>query len=188
PKSLAFILTFLIATGFGLYSWLKTESGTKAVDSLKIRTPVIGTMFKDMITARSMRIMSTMIGTGVNIIDTLEVLKGSSDNFYYKQLWENAIKKISDGYQLSESISTPSSKTLIYPAVIQMLKAGEKSGKIGNVSDKISIFYEKKLKSSIKTAMTLIEPVMIIILGSIIGTIAIALLLPVFKISSVMAH
>jgi type IV pilus assembly protein PilC len=69
-----------------------------------------------------------------------------------------------------------------------MLRAGEKSGTLGKVCDKISVFYEKKLEASIKTVTTLIEPLMITILGGIIGTIAIALLLPVFKISSVISH
>jgi type IV pilus assembly protein PilC len=69
-----------------------------------------------------------------------------------------------------------------------MLKAGEKSGQLGQVCDKVSIFYEKKLQNSIKTTTVLIEPLMIIVMGIIIGTIAIALLLPVFRISSIMAH
>ncbi|MHC4638335.1 MAG: type II secretion system F family protein, partial [Planctomycetota bacterium] len=74
------------------------------------------------------------------------------------------------------------------PGIVQMLRAGEKSGKLGDVCDKMSIFYEKKLETSIKSVMTLMEPLMITILGGIIGTIAIALLLPVFRISSVIAH
>ena len=74
------------------------------------------------------------------------------------------------------------------PGIIQMLKAGEKSGKLGDVCDKISVFYEKKLEASIRSVMALIEPIMITILGGVIGTIAIALLLPVFRISNVIAH
>ena len=77
---------------------------------------------------------------------------------------------------------------LIAPGIIQMIRAGEKSGKLGEVCDKVSVFYEKKLEASIRNVMSLIEPVMITILGGIIGTIAIALLLPVFRISSVIAH
>jgi type IV pilus assembly protein PilC len=80
------------------------------------------------------------------------------------------------------------SNQLISPGVIQMLRAGEKSGKLGEVCGKISAFYEKKLESSIKSVMAMIEPLMITILGIIIGTIAIALLLPVFRISSIIAH
>ena len=77
---------------------------------------------------------------------------------------------------------------LIAPGIIQMLRAGEKSGRLGEVCDKVSLFYEKKLESSIRSVMALIEPVMITIMGCIIGTIAIALLLPVFRISNVIAH
>ena len=77
---------------------------------------------------------------------------------------------------------------LIAPGIIQMLRAGEKSGKLGEVCDKISAFYEKKLEDSIRNVTALVEPLMITILGAIIGTIAIALLLPVFRISSVIAH
>ena len=69
-----------------------------------------------------------------------------------------------------------------------MIRAGEKSGKLGEVCDKISTFYEKKLEASMKAVMTLIEPLMVTIMGAIIGTIAIALLLPVFRISTVIAH
>ena len=79
-------------------------------------------------------------------------------------------------------------KDLVAGGVVQMLRAGEKSGTLGDICDKISIFYEKKLKSSIKNTTALIEPIMIIVMDSIIGTIAIALLLPVFRISTVMSQ
>jgi len=97
-------------------------------------------------------------------------------------------QRIQDGYQLSESILIAKGSDLIAPGIIQMLRAGEKSGRLGEVCDKVSIFYEKKLEASIRNVMTLIEPLMIVLLGSIIGTIAIALLLPVFRISSVIAR
>jgi len=140
-----------------------------------------------------MRIMATMVNTGVSLIDALEVIRGASDNYYFRRLWADADKKIRDGYQLSESIQISQSgqgtqTELIEPGIIQMIRAGEKSGKLGEVCDKISTFYEKKLEASIKHVTVLIEPIMITILGAIIGTIAIALLLPVFRISSVIAH
>jgi type IV pilus assembly protein PilC len=160
-------------------------------------------MFIDMVITRSMRIMATMLNTGVSLLDTLEVIRASCDNYYFQRLWHQASDKIHDGYQLSEAIlivqgvegqgkrDNPSPRTgmqLIDAGIIQMFRAGEKSGKLGSVSDKISVFYEKKLEMSIKSVMTLIEPIMITVLGTIIGTIAIALLLPVFRISTVIAH
>lgn len=181
-------LTVAIVVGVALYYWARTISGRRVIDFIKIRTPVLGTMFIDLVVARSMRIMATMVNTGVSLLDSIEVMYGACDNFYFQRLWASTDKKIRDGYQLSESIQIAQDSRLIEAGIIQMLRAGERSGDLGYVCDKISIFYEKKLGSSIKATMTLIEPLMITILGAIIGTVAIALLLPVFRISSVIAH
>jgi type IV pilus assembly protein PilC len=181
-------VTVLILAIMGLYYFATTPSGRRTIDFIKIRTPVIGTMFVDTVIARSMRILATMINTGVPLLDSINIIQGSCDNYYFQKLWLGADEKIRDGYQLSESISLSPWSELIAPGIIQMLRAGEKSGKLGQVSDKISVFYEKKLETSIRNVMAMIEPLMITILGSIIGTIAIALLLPVFRISSVIAH
>lgn len=187
-RNLTLLLTFIMVAGGGLYYFARTEIGRRVKDYLKINTPVLGTMFIDAVVARSMRIMATMINTGVSLLDTIRVIHGSCGNYYFHRLWDSVDDKIRDGYQLSESIQVAHDGRLISPGIIQMLKAGEKSGKLGQVSDKISSFYEKKLQASIKAVMTLIEPLMITVLGAIIGTIAIALLLPVFRISSVIAH
>ena len=209
------VVTVVILASIGLYWWAGTQTGRRVIDFLKIRTPVLGTMFIDVVVVRSMRIMATMVNTGVSLLDAIEVMQSSCENYYFQRLWAGTDEKIRDGYQLSESIqisggnvrgpfcktnrkteTEPQSQSsefgmrtqLIAPGIIQMLRAGEKSGKLGEVCDKISVFYEKKLEASIRAVMALIEPLMILILGGIIGTIAIALLLPVFKISSVIAH
>ncbi len=192
-QAMTIILTTIIFASMGLYYWAGTLMGRRVIDFLKIHTPILGTMFIDTLVTRSMRIMSTMVNTGVSLLDTIEVIQGSCQNYYFQQLWAGADKKIQDGYQLSESIlismdSEGCEKQLIVPGVIQMLRAGEKSGKLGEVCDKISVFYEKKLETSIRAVMAFIEPLMITILGSIIGTIAIALLLPVFRISTVISR
>jgi len=182
------VVTTIIFAGAGLWYWAGTLSGRRVIDYVKIHTPVIGTMFIDTVVTRSMRIMATMVNTGVSLLDSIQVVQGSCRNYHFQQLWMGVDQKIRDGYQLSESILISSSSELIAPGIIQMLRAGEKSGKLGEVCDKVSVFYEKKLENSIKNVMALIEPVMITIMGAIIGTIAIALLLPVFRISSVIAH
>jgi type IV pilus assembly protein PilC len=201
-RVMTFVVTGLIFASVAIYYWASTSSGRRVIDFIKIRTPVLGTMFIDMVVTRSMRIMATMINTGVSLLDSIQVIGRSCENYYFQQLWATTDEKIRDGYQLSESILismgietaangeeiTPASNQLIAPAVIRMLQAGEKSGKLGEVCGKISEFYEKKLHASIKSVMALIEPLMITILGIVIGTIAIALLLPVFRISNVIAH
>lgn len=188
PEKLTMILTLLFAIGAAFYYWRPTESGQKTIDWMKIRTPVFGNMFIDMVLTRSMRIMATMVNTGVSILDAIEVMKDSCGNYYFNRLWSATDIKIRDGYQLSDSIVQAPHSELVAIGIIQMLRAGEKSGNLGHVCDKISVFYNKKLQTSIKTATSLIEPIMIIIMGCVIGTIAIALLLPVFRISSVMSH
>ncbi|MEJ2648872.1 MAG: type II secretion system F family protein [Sedimentisphaerales bacterium] len=182
------IVTTLIFVLGGVYYWIGTVSGRRVIDLLKIRLPVIGTMFVDTVITRSMRIMATMLNTGVSLLDSIQVLQGACENYYFQHLWISVDERIRDGYQLSESILISRGGELIEPGIIQMLRAGEKSGKLGQVCDKVSVFYEKKLEASIRNVMALIEPVMITILGAIIGTIAIALLLPVFRISTVIAH
>lgn len=187
-KIMTSIVTALICLIGGFVYWRKTLSGQKVLDWMKVHMPIFKTMFIDAVMTRSMRIMATMVNTGVSILDAIEVMRISCGNYYFNRLWSATDKKIRNGYQLSEAIMLSPNSSLVSPGIIQMLKAGEKSGKLGDVCDKVSVFYEKKLSASIKTATSLIEPIMIIVMGGIIGTIAIALLLPVFRISSVMAH
>ncbi|MHC4259186.1 MAG: type II secretion system F family protein [Planctomycetota bacterium] len=187
-ETMTAVVTALIVVSMGLYYWARTLAGRRVIDLMKIRIPVLSTMFIDTVVARSMRIMATMVNTGVSLLDAIRVVQSSCDNYYFQRLWTAADEKIQDGYQLSESIQISPGSELIAPGIIQMLRAGEKSGKLGSVCDKISAYYEKKLETSIKNVMAMIEPLMITILGAIIGTIAIALLLPVFRISTVVAH
>jgi len=182
------LVTTMIVAGGLLWYWARTATGRRVLDAVKIHTPVVGTMFVDMVVTRSMRIMATMVNTGVRLLDAVRVIQGAVDNYYFQRLWLQVDEKIQDGYQLSESILLAEGSDLISPGVIQMLRAGEKGGRLGEVCDKVSIFYQKKLETSIRNVMTLIEPLMITILGAIIGTIAIALLLPVFRVSSVLAQ
>jgi len=188
PLFLAFAAT-LCFTGYWGYSvWKHTDSGRRIIDWIKLHTPIFSTMIVDSIMTRNMRILSTMVNTGVSLLDALDVMKMSSDNYYFQTLWIHTDSKIRDGYQFSDAVMTSQYSDLIDPGIFQMLRAGEKSGQIGQVCDKVSIFLAKKLQNSIRVATSLIEPLMITLMGLIIGTIAIALLMPVFKISTVVGH
>ncbi|MBN1126205.1 MAG: type II secretion system F family protein [Sedimentisphaerales bacterium] len=187
-ETMAVLSTVLAVGAIGLHFWRRTISGQKTLDWLKVHAPIVGTMFVDAVLTRSMRIMATMVNTGVSLLEALSVMRTSCDNYYFRSLWAETDARIRDGYQFSDAIVLAPNSDMVAPSIIQMLKAGEKSGQIGRVCDKVSIFYEKKLQNSIRTATSLIEPLMILIMGAVIGTIAMALLLPVFRISSVMAH
>jgi type IV pilus assembly protein PilC len=187
-EAMTMVFTGLVTAGMLYYWWSKTRVGRQMIDWVRVHTPVIGTMFVDAAMTRSMRIMSTTLNTGVNLLEAISVIRTSSSNYYIQRLWSEVDVKIRDGYQLSDSITCSKDKWLVSVGIIQMLRAGEKSGKLGYVCDKASVFYEKKLESSIKTTTALIEPMMILIMGIIIGTIAVALLLPVFRISTVLSQ
>jgi len=187
PMFLATAITFGIMAFFGFSTWKKTPSGQKITDWMMIRTPIFGTMYVDSVLTRSMRILATMVNTGVTLLESIDVMRTSCDNYYFRGMWDSVDARIRDGYQLSDAIIIAPNSHLIAPGIIQMLRAGEKSGQIGRVCDKVSLFLEKKLQNSIRAATTVIEPLMITVMGFVIGTIAIALLLPVFRISSVMA-
>jgi type IV pilus assembly protein PilC len=188
PLFLAFSVTACFA-GYWAYSvWKHTDSGRKIIDWIKLNTPIFSTMIVDAVMTRSMRILATMVNTGVPLLDALDVMKSSSENYFFQRLWTHTDAKIRDGYQFSDAVMTSSDSHLIDPGILQMIRAGEKSGQIGQVCDKISIYLSKKLQNSIRVATSLIEPLMITLMGVIIGTIAIALLMPVFKISSVMSQ
>jgi len=230
-KMMAFV-TVVLLISVAIHYWLATANGRRVIDFVKIRLPILGTLFTDLVVTRSMRIMATMVNTGVSLLDAIEVIQGSCNNYYFQQLWSATDKSIRDGHQLSDSIEIATHRgradssatgtsgrrfvslaqassdarhrgeknkaasvqsgntlsTLLGPGIVHMLRAGERSGQLGQVSDKISVFYEKKLEASIKSATVLVEPLIIIILGTIIGTVAIGMLLPVLRISSVITH
>jgi len=187
PMFLASFVTLGCLLFVGFSAWKKTPSGQKIIDWMMIHTPILGTMYVDSVLTRSMRILATMVNTGVTLLESIDVMRTSCDNCYFRGMWDSVDARIRDGYQLSDAIIIAPNSHLIAPGIIQMLRAGEKSGQIGRVCDKVSLFLEKKLQNSIRAATTVIEPLMITIMGFVIGTIAIALLLPVFRISSVMA-
>jgi type IV pilus assembly protein PilC len=188
PMFLAFVVTVGVLGFWGLMVYKRTDSGHKVLGWLKIHIPIFGSLFVDAVMTRSMRILATMLNTGVTLLEALDVMRTSCDNYFFQTLWDDVDAKIRDGYQLSDAIVLSPCSSLIAPGIIQMLRAGEKSGQIGRVCDRVSIFLEKKLANSIRTGTALIEPLMICLMGGIIGTIAIALLLPVFRVSSVMAQ
>lgn len=183
----------MIAAGFavllaGIYFGIKTETGKKIIYYIQIRVPVLGTMFIDTIMTRCTKIMATMLTTGVPLLNVLEVVKSSTLNMYFHTFWSQTYSKVESGSQLSEAMKFSAYNDLISPAILQMIRAGEKSGRLGNVCERVSNFYEKKLKTSIKAVTALIEPLMIVVMGIIIGIIVIGLLLPILRISSVMSH
>src|SRR4030042_631465 len=130
-EAMTVIVTTVIGVGGLLWYGARTPTGQRVLAAILIHIPVIGTMFVDMVVTRSMRIMATMVNTGVRLLDAIQVIQGSVNNYCFQQLWGEVHKRIQDGYQLSESILIVDESRLIAPGIIQMLRAGEKGGRLG---------------------------------------------------------
>jgi type IV pilus assembly protein PilC len=173
------------ALGVGIALLLKTQRGKQMADYLKLHVPIFGTMFHKLYLSRSLSTMGTMITSGVQVLDCLHIVKDVSGNHYYEKLWEEVHTKVQNGSQLSEPLLK---SPLIPKSVAQMITSGEKTGELPNVLSRISAYMEEDLRTAIKTATQFIEPVMIGIMGFMIGGVAIAMLMPILTISKVMSQ
>ncbi|MEO0512846.1 MAG: type II secretion system F family protein [Planctomycetota bacterium] len=172
----------IVVFGGLVFAGMKTEPGGQVLDRLKLSIPVIKTMFKALYISRSLQTMGQLINAGVPMLDTLAITGEISGNRLYRSMWGSVHTSVKQG----RKVASPLQKTSLLPrAVTQMIGAGEESGKLGEVLDEVSGFYHKKLKDSIKAVTSMIEPVMILLMGSVVGFIAMAIILPIFKMSSV---
>ncbi|MGH7132276.1 MAG: type II secretion system F family protein [Phycisphaerales bacterium] len=177
-----FFLGGAVALIGGIYAFAKTEVGSFWIDKLKLAVPVVKGMFRSLYISRSLQTMGQLVNAGVPMLDTLSITGDVSGNKLYQALWRSVFASVKTG----KKISAPLQKTTLLPqSVVQMVSAGEESGKLGEVLDEISDYYAKALKDQIKTVTSMIEPIMIILMGSVVGFIAMAIILPIFKMSQV---
>jgi type IV pilus assembly protein PilC len=176
-----YILAAIAFVAIGaLYAFLRTEVGQFWFDRVKLSVPVVKTMFRSLYISRSLQTMGQLINAGVPMLDTLSITSDIAGNSQFRGLW----KKIHGAVKQGKKITTVLAKDNVLPrAVVQMIAAGEESGKLGEVLDEISGFYQKQLKDQIKAVTSLIEPIMILLMGSVVGFIAMAVILPIFKMS-----
>lgn len=169
-----------VALAGGFFAFTKTEVGGFFVDKSKLTIPVLRAMFRSLYISRSLQTMGQLINAGVPMLDTLAITGDISGNRLYKGMWRSVYASVKQG----KKITAPLIKTPLLPrAVSQMIAAGEESGKLGEVLDEISGYYAKQLKDNIKACTSMIEPIMIIVMGGIVGFIAMAIILPIFKMS-----
>jgi type IV pilus assembly protein PilC len=184
----AFMVTYwyllLLAVVFGitgLVLFLRTDVGRLWWHKTQLTMPLLSRMFSALYITRSLHTMGELINAGVPMLDTLAITGDISGNSLFKRMWRGVYGAVKQGKKISHVLfRTP----LLPKSVVQMISAGEESGKLGEVLDEISTFYAKQLRETIKTVTGLIEPLMIIFMGSIVGFIAMAIILPIFKMSS----
>lgn len=175
------ILGFLAAAGTGFYYALQTPKGRELFDRAKLKVPLFKKMFRALYITRGLNTMGELVNAGVPMLDTLGITGEVSGNTLYRRMWlevQNAVKQ-------GQKIADPLTRQRMLPtSVVQMISSGEESGKLGEVMRDIADFYAKELKNTIKAVTSMIEPLMIVMMGVIVGFIAMSIILPIFKMSS----
>ena len=176
-----YVLLFAIVAGaWGFYLMLKTDWGRAWFDKMKLTVPIFKKMFRALYISRSLHTMGQLVNAGVPILDTISITADISGNTLYRRMWRAVFSAVKQG----KKISMPLAKSPLLPrAVVQMIGAGEESGKLGEVLDQVSEFYSKELRAVIKSVTAMIEPLMIVLMGGIVGFIAMSIILPIFKLS-----
>lgn len=159
----------------------RQASGRICLDWLKIHLPPFNLLSRKVALSRSLRTLSTTLNAGVPILEALELSAGTSNNHFYERCWNHVSEQVTTGRQIHEALH---GQTLFPKMVVQMIASGEKTGRLGNVLEKVAEYLEREVANAVKTVTSLLEPLIITVLGSAIGGIAIAMLLPIFKLSS----
>ena len=175
------VLGTLIAAGVLFRTWVRTKSGRIGWDRFKLRVPIFRRMLRALYITRGLHTMGELISAGVPMLETLRITAEVSGNILYRALWMQVHTSVKQG----EKIATPLAKQKMLPrSVVQMISAGEESGKLGDVLRDVADYYSGELRNTIKAVTAMIEPLMIVVMGVVVGFIAMSIILPIFKMSS----
>jgi type IV pilus assembly protein PilC len=166
---------------YALVLALKTDQGKLTFDKLKLTIPLFKKLFRALYISRSLHTMGQLVNAGVPMLDTIAITAEISGNVLYRRMWRSVFSAVKQGKKISWTLQK---NPLLPRPVVQMISAGEESGKLGEVLDEVSEFYSRELKAVIKSVTAMIEPLMIVVMGGLVGFIAMSIILPIFKLSS----
>jgi type IV pilus assembly protein PilC len=167
--------------GWAFRQYYSTENGRRTVDATVLKMPVLGPIMRKIAVARFCRTLSTLISSGVPILDGLEITARTSGN----AIVEDAIMTTRKSIERGETISAPLKDTAVFPSMVtQMIGVGEATGALDTMLAKIADFYEEEVDTAVAGLLTLLEPIMIAVLGGVVGGIVIAMYMPIFDLIS----
>ena len=170
------ILLVMAIIGFNFYK--NTDDGKILLSKLKINTPIIGNLNKKIIVSRFTRTLSTLLSSGVSLVHALPTVAGVLEN----KVAEEAILKIRENVIRGELLSSSIRENSIFPTMLSsMIKIGEESGSLDDILNKTADFYDEEVEQTIQTTTALIEPLLIVVMGVVIGVIVISIMLPMFN-------
>lgn len=171
------------AVAFLLFA--KSGRGRYTLDWLRLKAPVFGPMYTKYYLTRATRTLGTLLSAGVPLVEAIKIVRSVTNNMLWDRLWADLVESLTEGGTISEVVLE---SELIPAPVAQMISAGERSGKLPEVLARVAESSETDLDEAIKSGTQLIEPAMIMVMGLLIGGMALALLLPIFTISSTMSQ
>ena len=178
------LLLAVVGAAWGFILMVKTPWGRFWWDKTKITVPIFRKLTRSLYISRSMHTMGELVNAGVPMLDTIHITGNITGNVLYQKLWRAVHKTVKDGKKIAFSLS----RTQLLPrSVVQMVSSGEESGRLGEVLTDVSEFYAKELRTVIKNVTAMIEPLMIIAMGIVVGFIAMSIILPIFKLSSLVS-
>jgi len=181
-KYFLFIVVILVIIYIAFTRFYKTEKGRWIVDSLLLKAPIFGDLMKKVAVAKFSRTLSTMMSSGVPILEGLAIVSKTSGNVVVEDALLKTRQSISEG----RSIAEPLAETGIFPPmVVQMISVGEATGALDSMLSKIAAFYDDEIDVAVDSMTALLEPIMMVFLGGIVGGMIIAMYLPIFKLASV---
>jgi len=176
------ILTFLliISMTLGLYFLFRAKFMAKYIDFLVVRIPIIGNLAKELNTARTARTISSLLSSGVSITRAVEITEDVVQNIYYKKVLHDARVAVEKGAPFSQTFMENEN---LYPIMMaEMIQVGEETGKLSDMLLQIALFYEEEIESKTKNLSTIIEPLLMIVIGSGVGFFAISMISPLYSI------
>ena len=180
-KYVVIIIPVLILLGFLLKKYYQTENGKTLIDRLLLKLPVFGPLFQKIAVARFSRTLGTLVSSGVPILDGLTIVSRTSGNKTIETAILNARASIREG----ETIAEPLGRSGIFPPmVIQMISVGESTGALDSMLSKIADFYEEEVDLAVGNLTSLLEPLLMVFLGVVIGGVVISMYLPIFQMAS----
>jgi type IV pilus assembly protein PilC len=180
-RFMPFIIVGIIAFVFGFRQYYMTPAGRKVIDAIVLKLPILGNLMRKIAVARFCRTLSTLLASGVSILEALDITARTSGN----AIVEEAILTTRKSIERGETIAQPLRDTKVFPPmVVQMIGVGEATGALDTMLGKIADFYEEEVDVAVAGLLTLMEPVMIAFLGGVVGGIVIAMYLPIFSLIS----
>ncbi len=174
----------LLAFGVVMLVFLAQPLGRRCCDWLRLNAPLIGPMYRQLYITRASRTMATLLSSGVNLLDIINICRGVTNNVYYDEMWTRMEHGVREGKQMSDTVFEA---PFIARNVASMIASGERSGRLASVMERIAEFSEEELDAAVKQVTSYIEPIMIVFMGLVVGGVAMALLLPVFSMGKVMS-